>query len=176
MPADNKFNPRGALGGIFILVGFFSIFCAALMLLAAGWRTYREHTIASRWIDTRAVVRNCRLDLYHPFSRDGGGTTYSLACRIAYQFDALPYENDLHTTSNRSQLVAGAINEWVAQHRSGADLIVKVNPRDPREIAAVTALPIEQFNTSGEAAVAALAFALGALVCVPLGRRMVRPK
>ncbi len=118
------------------------LFCAFLMLIAAGWRGYRTHIINTRWIETRAQIQKCSLDVYHPFTRDGGAVVYSLFCRLAYEFASHPYEYRLRTTSNRSKAVRSSINDWIAGHGPGTTLNIRVNPSDPKQVAVERELPI----------------------------------
>ena len=177
MGAADKPRIAGIAGGLIFLVGWFCLFCAAVMLAAMGWRGWREHDIATRWIPTRAVIGNCGLKVYHPFMRrhSGGGTVYSLRCRLNYQFDSHPYEDILSTTSSRSTRARDAVAGWVARHPAGSGLMVRIDPRNPRGIAAMEELPIHQFNTAAEAAITALAFGAGGLLFLALGRRLLRP-
>ncbi len=108
--------------------------------------------------------------MYHPFSRDGGGTTYSLRCLLAYEFLSQHYDYTLYTTSGRSGVDAARIDEWLPQHSPGTSLAILVNPADPKELAVLETLPIEQFNTSREALITALAFGIAAALLLAVGR------
>jgi len=155
---------RAGIGGIALLLSGFTLFCAILMLVAGAWRSYRTHIIESRWSETSARVEKCGLDVYHPFSRNGGGTVYALRCRVDYEFGLRRYESDFHTTSDRSQQVRDQIDVWAARHGRDAVLNIRVNPSNPREIAVESQLPIHQFNTARESWLTAMAFSAGGLL------------
>lgn len=154
------------------LVGAFLLFCATVMLLAAGWRAYRTHTMESRWVETPATVKKCWLDVYHPFTRDGGGTVFSLRCRLDYEFGAQPYESPVHSTSGRSWETRLRSEDWVARHRPGATVKVKVNPSKPGEIALWNEPAVHQFNTAREALVTAMVFGAGGVLLIAFRRRL----
>jgi len=154
------------------LVGAFLLFCAGVMLLAAGWRAYRMHTIESRWVGTSATVKRCWLDVYHPFIRNGRDTLFSLRCRLDYDFGSQDYETQVHSTSGRSQETRWRIEDWVARHRPGAVVTVKVNPSKPGEIALWNEPAVHQFNTAGEALATAMVFGAGGVLLLAVGRRL----
>lgn len=169
-PAPSRW--RGLAAGLSLIVGYFMLFCAILMLLVGGWRSYREHRVDSRWIATTADIEKCSLHVYHPFSRNGGGTVYALHCRLEYEFRGRQYEYNLRTTSDRSAQIRDGIDDWVAHHPRGSTLVIKVNPTNPNEVAARSELPIHQFNTAREAWITALGFGGGGLVLAMIGRQL----
>jgi len=155
---------RSALAGISVLVGFFCLFCSILFICAGAYRTYRELSFNS-WPATEARVDKCGLDVYHPFSRDGGGTTYSLRCTLSYEFRSMEYQSSFSTTSDRAEQTGIDIDNWTLDHKPGSTLQIKVNPSDPKEIFVTSPLPIHQFNTAREAWITFLAFVgLGGLL------------
>lgn len=168
-------TPRspGKFAGIAALLGAFMLFCAAILAMVGVWRNYGEH-VRVGWIDAQATVDKCELHEYEPFSREGGGTTYSLRCGLDYRFADREYTFRLNTPSDRSVETANEIIDWVNQHKPGAMLNVKVDPDDPREIAVTSALPIRQFDRSEAAWTGALVFGLPGVLLFVAGRRRLR--
>jgi hypothetical protein len=170
VPTANQPRQTGSAWGILVLIGYFCVLCGLIMTAGALWRTWHEYTIAAHWIETQATIQECSLDVYHPFASDGGGVVYSLKCTLLYQFSLEPRVNQLRTTSNRSESVRAAIEDWVQQHPKGAALTIRVNPSDPHQFAVESPLPIEQFNTAREGWITALLFAALAAFLIGLGR------
>jgi hypothetical protein len=170
MPDSKQPRQTGSAWGILVLVGYFCVLCSLIMASAAVWRTWHEYTISSHWIETQATIQKCGLSVYHPFSRNGGGVVYSLNCSLLYQFSLEPRFNQFRTTSNRSESVRAAIEDWIRQHPNGTVLTIRVNPSDPRQFAVEGPLPIEQFNTAREGWITALLFAALATLLIGLGR------
>jgi hypothetical protein len=161
-------------GGVMILFGGFSIFCAFPMFLVAGWRAWHAHRIESRWVETTASVDQCRLAVTHGSGRSSSAMYYSLRCRLNYQFDANPYQFELRTTSLHSGEAANSINDWVEGHRTGAVLRVRVDPSDPRDLAVISELPIHQFPTAREGWMTGVIFLVFGTPLLALGRWLVR--
>ena len=155
---------------MFLLFGYFMLFCALLMLMAGGWRTWREHTVDSRWVESQAYVKECRLETDQPFE---SGTIYSLRCLLGYTFASRPYEFKLRTTIDRSLQGRSKIENWVADHPPGTMLPVKVDPADPTAIAVKSELPVNQFRTAREAWLTVIAFVVGGLLLILIGRRLL---
>jgi hypothetical protein len=174
MAIGNESRKPGSAWNLLVFLGYFMLFCAFLMLIAAGWRAYRTHIVNRGWIETPAQVQKCSLDIYHPFTRDGGGVVYSLFCRLAYEFASRHYESRLRTTSDRSEAVRSSIEDWIPQHGPGTALIIRVNPSDPNEIAVQSELPIHQFNTAREAFLTAIIFGFPGLLFIPIGRKLTQ--
>jgi Protein of unknown function (DUF3592) len=164
----------GSAGNLLVFFGYFMLFCAFLMLIAAAWRTYRTHIVNTRWVETPAQVQKCSLRLYHPSTRGGGGVVYSLFCRLSYEFASRDYEFRLWTTSDRSEAVRSSVLHWIPQHRPGTALIVRVNPSNPNEISVESELPIHQFNTAREALLSAIVFGFPGLLFIPIGRKLTQ--
>ena len=167
---------RNQIGGVLLLLGYFCCFCALIMSLAGIRRAWHEHRIATRWTPATAQVKRCDLNIDHPFTRDGGGTVYSLHCRLAYVFESQPHEFSLRTPSVRPREYRERIEDWAALHGKGSVLNVLVNPADPAELAVTTPLPVHQFGTSGEAWITTLAFAIGAVMFFAVGRHCAHSK
>jgi hypothetical protein len=174
--ATNATSVLAKIGAVMLLFGYFSCFCAIPMFLAAGWRAYREHVIASRWVPAAASVQRCRLDVTHASGRNGGGTYYSLRCLLGYEFASHPYQFELRTTSQQSGEAAARIEDWVAHHRPGTPLVVKVDPSDPGAVAVISELPVHQFSTSREGWIAGILCGLFGLPLAALGRYLLRPR
>jgi hypothetical protein len=172
MTTGNHSRKPGGAWNLLVFLGYFMLFCASLMLMAAGWRAYRTHVVNTRWIKTSARIQKCSLDVYHPFVRDGGGVVYSLFCRLTYEFASHPYEYRLRTTSDRSEAVRSSIDDWIAGHRPGTAVTIRVNPSDPNHVAVESELPIHQFNTTRVALVTAIAFGFPGLLFIPIGRKL----
>lgn len=162
----------GSAWNILVLVGYFALFCACLLMPAAGWRAYRSHVIGSRWLETPAQISKCSLDVDHPFSRDGGGTVYSLRCRLSYVYQSRQVETIVNTSSDRSVEIASQIQNWVSRHPPGARLGIRVNPSNPQEVAVASELPIHQFNTAREGATGAAISAGIAGLLIATGRAL----
>jgi hypothetical protein len=145
------------------------------MILTAGWRAYRAHLVGSRWIETTAYVEKCQLDTYHSFRRNGGGTAFSLRCRLEYDAGFRRYESNLYTTSDHSWQMREAIADWAAHHGRGSTLNVRVNPANPKEFVVTSELPIRQFLTASDAAMAAAIFGAGGLLLLVIGRMLRLP-
>jgi hypothetical protein len=174
MATGNQSRKPGGAWNLLVFLGYFMLFCAFVMLIAAGWRAYRTHIVNTRWIETTAQVQKCSLDVYHPFTRDGGGVVYSLFCRLAYEFASRQYEHRLRTTSDRSEAVRSSILDWIPQHRPGTTLTIRVNPSDPNEVAVESELPIHQFNTAREALLTAIVFGVPGLLFIPIGGKLTQ--
>ncbi len=168
MPTSTQSQNRNGLAGISVLVGFFCLFLALLFIAAGAYRTYREFLYNS-WPAAEARVKKCALDIYHPFSRDGGGTTYSLRCAVTYDFRSSPYESDFSTISDRAKSTGIDIDNWTLDHLPGSNLHIKINPSDPKEFFVTSPLPIRQFATASEAWITAMAFSAFAGLLIAAG-------
>ncbi len=97
---------------------------------------------------------------------------YSLYCQIHYAFDAKPYVYRLQTTRSRSAPMQRVIAGWIARHRPGTPLNVRVNPAAPNDVVVTSDLPLHQSRTSEEEFLAGTEFFAAAVVFVFLGRRL----
>lgn len=169
-------EPRspGKAWGIAILLGYFMLFMATVMLLAAGWRAYRAYLVQTRWIEIQARIKTCAVDVDHPFARDGGGTRYSLACRLQYDAGFGAYESDLRTISDPTLDMRDRIAEWIGQNPPGTALKVRVNPSSPAELVVRDPLPIQQFLTARDAWMTTLIAGIPGLLLIAIGRKLRR--
>lgn len=164
----------GKAVGLVLLLGYFLLLCASVMLLAAGLRAWRDHVVASRWVEAQAQVRKCALGVYYPFARDGGGITYSLRCHVVYDLDSRHYESDFRTISTRSLETRSRIDEWIAENGPGTALPVRINPSAPGELEVQTDLPLRQFATTRDHLLTTLVFAAPGFLLLAIGRKLVR--
>jgi hypothetical protein len=176
MTARLRRRRHAKAAGLVFLFGYFLLFCAFLLSLEAMWRTYRTYAVEPRWIETPAELQNCSLGVFHPFVRDGGGSAFSLRCRLDYQFASRRYAYDLHTISDRSQQVSTRIRGWITQNGPGTTLLVRVNPSDPNELVVTTELPIHQFLTAKAGWLAVLVIGAPGLLLLFIGRPLAAPR
>ena len=167
---------RGKSAGLVSLFGYFLLFCAFLMSLEASWRTYRTYAVESRWVETAAELEKCSVGVFHPFVRGGGGTAFSLRCRLDYEFASRRYAYELHTISDRSVEARSNIRGWITQNGPGTSLLVRVNPADPNELVVATALPIRQFLTAKDGWLTVLVFGAPGLLLIAIGRKLAQPR
>jgi len=148
-----KLNPRVIAGAPALLIGWLLLLCAVAGIVSGAWRTYDEHVVESRWTGTVATIDKRWLFIHHPTWRDNGlfWDNFSLHCRLRYEFSSRQHVFNLVTLSSTSSETRAAIEKWVAEHRPGTTLNVRVNPSHPDEIAVVSELPIGQFGTSRQA-------------------------
>jgi hypothetical protein len=130
--------------------------------------------VGSRWIETPARIEKCSLNKYHPFVGNGGGTTFSLRCRLGFSFGARRAEYDLRTRSDRSLQTRAGIWNWIVMNPPGTILAVRVNPSDPNDLVMETELPVSQFGTPREAWLTAPVFGGAGALLFMAGRKLAR--
>jgi len=162
------------MSALVLLLSLFLFTGAVLMAAAAVWRAYRAFDVESRWTEAPARIEKCSLNEYHPFARDGGGTTVSLHCRLGFAFGARQAEYDLRTRSDRSLQTRADIRNWIVNNPPGTTLAVRVNPSDPNDLVVETELPVRQFGTPREAWLTALAFGGAGALLFMAGRKLAR--
>jgi len=173
----NSSPPRrpGKTAGLVLLFAIFLIFCALVMALTGLWRAYRGYTVESHWTETSARIEKCLLSVYHPFERNGGGTTYSLGCQLSFDYGLHHVEYRLHTRSDRSPAARTAIRNWIRENPPGTTLAVRVNPSNPNDVAVESDLPLRQYGTPRDAGLTALVFGAPGLALFAIGRKLARP-
>lgn len=166
MPVQASRPSKTTAAGVALLFGYFTIFCSLLLFSAAGWRTIQAR-IHSGWPEIMARVEQCRVEVDHPFASDGGGTIYSLSCKLNYRFADSTRHAVVRTTSTRDIGTRDEIEAWVTLHRPESPLVVRVNPRAPEEALIVEELPVHQRPTAADGLSTAIPFLLvGVLLCL----------
>lgn len=123
---DGRISLRGIAG----LLSFFFMLCTAFCVVFALSDAVIDHQHA-RWPVVTATLVDRQIAETHPFTRDGGGTVYSVVARVH-----LPGTNDtslakIYSASVRETGGTPAMRQWVSSHQPNSPLRVRYTLRDP---------------------------------------------
>lgn len=122
---------KTTIGRIAAILSFFCALCALFGLVIAAL-DFRADRIHDRWPVTTSIIKSAQIELYHPFARDGGGTTYSVKTTVEFQTEGRTVDARFSSESVRKGYGTDEMNDWVHAHPPGSPLRIRFDPADPR--------------------------------------------
>jgi hypothetical protein len=173
MVASTPYRQHGFLTQVSFFCGYFLLILSVATFGSAFVLIYNAQVARTSWTETIAEVRNCNLGVYASMLHLGSGRTYALRCELNYRIGGRPYQNSLHSDFTSSSRVRSDIVNWIAMHGSGANVTVRVNPREPYEYYVETPMPIKRRRDNGDDYIfGALGFLGAGLALRALGQRL----
>jgi hypothetical protein len=131
------------------LIGFFGLFaglCTAFILVITVGVAWREHAQES-WPEASATIERCSVDLKYLDGPSDPDPTWWIECRIGFRTETDRIETTIHSghRSNPSQGYPELMDQWVDDHPSGSQIVVRYSPSDHK-----TAIPSRDYLPNGE--------------------------
>lgn len=174
MPTTTQPGAVARLAGIGMLVGFFCLLCAVIMIPAGLWRTWQQSAFDS-WIASEARINWCDVELDAHLTTLRRRNVYSLHCNLAYEFNGQSYQPGYVATSNKQYETKRDIEKWIAGNRPGSRISIKINPAAPDQFFVTGKLPVHPFNTPEDAWVTTEVFGGLGVLLIAASRKGVRP-
>jgi hypothetical protein len=125
---------RITVPGLIGLMGLFAGLCTAFILVVTVG-AWREHAQES-WPEVRATIERCSVDLRYFNGPADPDPTWRIECRIGFRTETDQIKTTIHSghRSNPSQGYPELMNQWVNDHPSGSQIVVRYAPDDHKTV------------------------------------------
>jgi uncharacterized protein DUF3592 len=156
-----------SLRGLAALLGAFFALCAAGALVFAliDEVTAVRH---AEWPVAIAMVRSAAVEQYHPFTREGGGTTYRVDVRAMFVARRRFVRARIASASSYRP---AKMQAWVASHPLGSMIQVRYNPANPSDAEFADPPPLPRSYHPGVDLIIAAGFGVLAAVMLIASRQ-----
>jgi hypothetical protein len=124
-----QIRPSGLAGLFGLFAGLCAIFAACATLI--DWHV--EFT-RSRWPVVSATLERADVVVARRAPNDGGGRSWRLSARVRYEAGGKARTAVLTSRTVHSEQEALPLHSWAGQHRSGGQIDVRYDPRQPGRV------------------------------------------
>jgi Protein of unknown function (DUF3592) len=126
---------RITVAGLIGLLGLLAGLCTAFILVVTVGVAWREHAQES-WPEVPATIERCSVDLRYFNGPADPDPTWWIECRIGFRTETDQIKTTIHSghRSNPSQGYPELMNQWVNDHPSGSQIVIRYAPDDHKTV------------------------------------------